>query len=226
MRYRIRITQVHVADHSVVAKDEEHAMKKIRAELDKPYGLLGRWETASTGPEIVAHDPPEGIAPTIPGEGPLLMSMKDAAAHLGIRAGRVYELVNTGEIDHVRVGRRAYVSRAAVTKFIETNTRSGYQGADPLIRGGVSDRFMGGPVNPPRTCRKALSGRHSVRLFQVLTKRSLDDFRDGRLAIYRFVMHLLVKRLGEADRHDRSLLRILLRPTPGSQRLLLASSPT
>jgi excisionase family DNA binding protein len=131
MRYRVRITQVQVADRSVLAKDEEDAMERIRAELDKPYGLLGRWETASTEAEIVAQEPSEGITPTIPGESPLLMSIKDTATHLGIPAGRVYELVNTGEIDHVRVGRRTYISRAAVTKFIETNTRSGYQGADP-----------------------------------------------------------------------------------------------
>jgi excisionase family DNA binding protein len=55
------------------------------------------------------------------------MSIKDAAGHLGITTGRLYELVNAGEIDHVRVGRRTYVSRAALTKFIETHTRSGYQ---------------------------------------------------------------------------------------------------
>lgn len=59
------------------------------------------------------------------------MSIKDTAAHLGIPSGRVYELVNTGEIDHVRVGRRTYISRDAVTKFIETNTGSGYQGDYP-----------------------------------------------------------------------------------------------
>ncbi len=55
------------------------------------------------------------------------MSIKDAAAHLGIPYGRVYELVNAGEIDHARVGRRTYISRVSLTKFIEENTRSGYQ---------------------------------------------------------------------------------------------------
>lgn len=131
MRYRIRISRVQVADRSVLAKDEEHAMEKIRAEMDKPYGLLGQWETASTEAEIVAVEPRDGLTPTIPDEGPRLMSIKDTAAHLGVPYGRVYELVNTGEIDHVRVGRRAYVSRDAVSKFIQTNTRSGYQGGFP-----------------------------------------------------------------------------------------------
>lgn len=127
MRYRIRITRVQVADRSLLAKDEEHAMEKIRADLDKRYGLLGQWQTASTEAEIIAVEPLDGLTPTVPGEGPLLMSIKNAAAHLGIPPGRAYELVNAGEIDHVRVGKRTYISRAALTKFIETNTRSGYQ---------------------------------------------------------------------------------------------------
>lgn len=82
MRYRIRITRVQVAERSVLAKDEEHAMEKISAELDKPYGLLGQWQPASTEAEIVAVEPRDGLTPTIPGEGPLLMSIKDTATHL------------------------------------------------------------------------------------------------------------------------------------------------
>lgn len=105
--------------------------RRFRADLDKPYGLLGQWQTASKEAEIVAVEPRDGLTPAIPGEGPLLMSIKDTATHLGIPSGRVYELVNTGEIDHVRVGRRTYISRDAVSKFIETNTPSGYQGRFP-----------------------------------------------------------------------------------------------
>ena len=127
MRYRIRVTRVQVAERSVLAKDEEHAMDKVRTELDQPYGFFGRWQTTATEAEIVAVEPRDGVTPTVPGEGPLLMSIKDAGAHLALPYGRVYELVNAGEIDHVRVGRRTYISRASVTKFIEENTRSGYQ---------------------------------------------------------------------------------------------------
>jgi excisionase family DNA binding protein len=127
MRYRIRVTRVQVAERSVRAKDEEHAMDKVRTELDQPYGFLGQWQTTTTEAEIIAVEPREDVTPTLPGEGPLLMSIKDAAAHLGIPYGRLYELVNAGEIDHVKVGRRTYISRASLTKFIEENTRTGYQ---------------------------------------------------------------------------------------------------
>ncbi len=41
MRYRIRITRVQVAERSVLAKDEEHAMEKTRAEPGKPYDCSG-----------------------------------------------------------------------------------------------------------------------------------------------------------------------------------------
>jgi excisionase family DNA binding protein len=55
------------------------------------------------------------------------MSIKGAAAHLGISSGRLYGLVNAGEVDHVRVGRRTYISRVSLTKLIDENTRTGYQ---------------------------------------------------------------------------------------------------
>src|SRR5712691_1516279 len=127
MRYRIRVTRAQVAERSVLAKDEEHAMENVRTELDQPYGFFGRWQTTATEAEIIAVEPREGVTPTVPGKGPLLMSIKDAAGHLGIPSGRLYELVNRGEIEHVRVGRRTYISRASLTKFIDENTRTGYQ---------------------------------------------------------------------------------------------------
>lgn len=42
MRYRIRVTRAQVAERSVLAKDEDHAIEKIRAELAQPYGFFGR----------------------------------------------------------------------------------------------------------------------------------------------------------------------------------------
>jgi hypothetical protein len=66
MRYRIRVTRVQVAERSFLAKDEEHAMDKVRTELDQPYGFLGQWQTISTEAEIIAVEPREGVTPTLP----------------------------------------------------------------------------------------------------------------------------------------------------------------
>jgi len=59
--------------------------------------------------------------------GRLLLSVSEAAKRLGISRGRLYELVNRGEIDSVSIGRRRLVSRDALAKFIEANTTTGYR---------------------------------------------------------------------------------------------------
>jgi excisionase family DNA binding protein len=123
MRYRVRVTRGQVAERTVSAVDEEAAVEKIRAELDRPYSFLGLWKVVSTDVEIVAEEPALGTTPRLPGEGPLLLSVKDAADHLGIGRSSLYQLMATGEIETVDIGRRRYISREAMTKFIETNTR-------------------------------------------------------------------------------------------------------
>lgn len=52
--------------------------------------------------------------------------MKGAAERLGLSRSVVYELIRSGELAHVSVGRRKLISRAAMAKFIEENTRMGY----------------------------------------------------------------------------------------------------
>jgi excisionase family DNA binding protein len=125
MRFRVRITRGQVAERTVSAIDEEAAVEKIRAELDRPYGFLGLWKIVSTDVEIVAAEPVLGTTPKLPGEGPLLLSVKDAADHMGIGRSALYGLVASGEIETVDIGRRRYISREALTKFIEVNTRPG-----------------------------------------------------------------------------------------------------
>jgi excisionase family DNA binding protein len=125
MRYRVRITRGEVAERTVSAVDEEAAVEKIQAELERPYSFLGLWKVVSTSVEIVAAEPALGSTPQLPGEGSLLLSVKDAADHLGIGRSSLYQLMASGEIETVDIGRRRYISRVALTKFIETNTRRG-----------------------------------------------------------------------------------------------------
>ena len=47
MLYKFRIIRTQTAERSVRATDEDAAMEKVRAELAKPYGFLGRWEDAA-----------------------------------------------------------------------------------------------------------------------------------------------------------------------------------
>jgi excisionase family DNA binding protein len=59
---------------------------------------------------------------------PMVNSVKGAAALLGVSRSVLYELVRSGEIEHVRVGKRILISPVALEKFIETNSRVGYSG--------------------------------------------------------------------------------------------------
>ena len=126
MRFRVRINRVQILERSVTATDEEAAVKKIEAELDRPYGLFGPWNTQATEIEILGQEPSIGTSVGPVGDGPMLLSIKDAAKHLGISYGTLYQLLNGGELEYVRLGRRKLISRAALNRFIETNTTTGY----------------------------------------------------------------------------------------------------
>lgn len=117
---------MQTTEKTVNATNEEAAVKKIEEELAKPYGFLGGWQTTGTEVEIVEAVPAlgESVGP-LPG-GPLLLSIKDAAKHLGISYGTLYELLNRGEVEYVRLGRRKLIGRDALNKFIEANTQTGY----------------------------------------------------------------------------------------------------
>jgi excisionase family DNA binding protein len=126
MRYRMQVTRVQTVERSISATDEDAAMQKIQAELHRPYGLLGSWTTQAVEVEVLgAESRISGVAADI-GDGPLVFSVKGAAERLGVSRSVLYELVRSGEIEHVRVGKRILVSRAALERFIETNTRVGY----------------------------------------------------------------------------------------------------
>ena len=127
MRYRVRVLRAQKADRLVHAIDEEDAAAKVREEIDRPYGFIGRWDTVSTEVEVLAEESalPQAVGALADGT-PLLLSVKDAAKHLGISYSAMYELINRGEIEHVRLGRRMYVSRDAMKHFIEVNSHRGY----------------------------------------------------------------------------------------------------
>jgi excisionase family DNA binding protein len=124
----MKVTRIQVAEKTVNAADEEAAAQKIQAEIDRPYGFLGSWKTEAFEVEILsAESRIAGL--TVDSEGgPMVNSVKRAAELLGVSRTVLYELVRSGEIEHVRVGKRILISRAALEKFIETNSRVGYSG--------------------------------------------------------------------------------------------------
>ena len=127
MRFTVVATRVQTAERSVHASDEEAAARKVQDEFDRPYVYFGIWKTVSSEVEVTER---EAVLSEMPGplrkDGALLLSIKESGKVLGISYATVYELVNRGDLEHVSIGSRKYVSREALLQFIETNTHRGF----------------------------------------------------------------------------------------------------
>ena len=127
MRFTVVATRVQTAERSVHASDEESAARKVQDEFDRPYGYFGTWKTVSSEVEVTER---EAVLSEMPGplrkDGALLLSIKESGKVLGISYATVYELVNRGDLEHVSIGSRKYVSREALLLVIETNTHRGF----------------------------------------------------------------------------------------------------
>lgn len=123
MKYRIRLVRTQVAERFVRAADEDAALEKVHEEVARPYGLFISWDTQTV--EVADIEAmPMTIGGTSPIDGgPLLLSIKDAATHLGIARSKMYELVNVGEIPSLSLGTRRLVSREALNEFVNQMSR-------------------------------------------------------------------------------------------------------
>jgi restriction system protein len=91
VRYKIVLRRVQTAERIVRAADNVAAAEKVQAELDRPYGFLGTWQTVDTAMDIVeAERPLDGPPPQLGGRsGSLLLSVKAAAAQLNVPPGKI-----------------------------------------------------------------------------------------------------------------------------------------
>lgn len=126
VRYRVVVSRVQVAERYIRAVDDQDAVRKVQEELDRPYGFIGGWRTVDTDLDVAEAESPLQKAPgPLDEHGSMLLPLKQAAAHLGISYSSLWHLVHGGEIDHVEIGNRRYISRDGLKAFIETNTRRG-----------------------------------------------------------------------------------------------------
>lgn len=127
MRYKVVVTRVQVAERFVRAPSEEMAAAKIQEEFERPYGYFGSWKTTSSEIDVIEAEQTTVIGPThLAADGPLLLSIKDAAKALGISYSTLYQMMNQGDIEYVLIGSRKYISREKLLEFIERNTHKGY----------------------------------------------------------------------------------------------------
>lgn len=127
MRYKVVVTRVQVAERLVRAPDEESAAAKVQEEFERPYGFFGSWKTTGSEIDVIEAEQTTVIGPTsLSDSGPMLLSVKESGKALGISTGAIYELINQGDLEHVGIGSRKYISREALLDFIKQNTHRGY----------------------------------------------------------------------------------------------------
>lgn len=127
MRYKVVVTRVQVAERFVRATSDEDAASKVQAEFDRPYGYFGSWKTTASEIDVVEAEQTTVIGPTsLSSDGPLLLSVKDAAKALGISYSTLYQMMNQGDIEWVGIGSRKFISREHLLDFIKANTHRGY----------------------------------------------------------------------------------------------------
>lgn len=127
MRFKVVVTRVQVAERFVRATTEDEAAEKVQAEFDRPYGYFGSWITTTSEVDVVEAEHSTVIGPShLSNDGPLLLSLKDAAKALGISYSTLYTMTNQGDIEWVAMGSRKYVAREALMEFIRTNSHKGY----------------------------------------------------------------------------------------------------
>ncbi len=104
-------------------------MQMIQAEIEKPCSFLGSWKTEAYDVQVLSVESRISGAAVDATSGrseAMTLSVKGVAAKLSVSQASFYERVRSGKIEHVRVGRRILISRGALEKFIEMNTRVGY----------------------------------------------------------------------------------------------------
>ncbi len=101
------------------------AIERIRTQLDKPTGFLGPWTTSDVEIEMLVAERRVGDDFGLGLNGPLLLSITGAAEQRDISRSLLYELINSGQIEQVRIGRRVLISLEALRGFVKVNSRVG-----------------------------------------------------------------------------------------------------
>lgn len=78
-----------------------------------------------TVPEVVARVMDELLPNAGADPQARLLSAEEAAEHLGVSRGLIYDLLNAGELGSVRIGSRRLVPVASLVRFIAEHTRYG-----------------------------------------------------------------------------------------------------
>jgi excisionase family DNA binding protein len=124
-RFNVWVSQLRTLDVVVEAETAYEAEAQVRARLrDSPHSQA--WLDSATVMRSVIDDAAPNAAPrrdiaTFPPTQQLL-NTTDAGKYLSISRTKVYELINSGALESVAIGRSRRVSVAQLQRFLESRT--------------------------------------------------------------------------------------------------------
>ena len=119
MRYVIWISQLRTVDLEIEAMSRDEAERIARTQLSRTGRELGWLESATVLKVALAGDRREPQPSTGP-EPRKLFPVPQAADILGVGRTTLYALMKSGELKSVSVGRRRFVARDQLERFIAT----------------------------------------------------------------------------------------------------------
>jgi len=124
-RFNVWISQLRTLDVVVQAETARDAEAQVRAQLrDSPHTQA--WLDSATVMRSVIDDAVPSVGPrrdvaTFPPTQQLL-NTTDAGKYLRISRTKVYELIKSGALESVTIGRSRRVSVAQLQRFLESRT--------------------------------------------------------------------------------------------------------
>jgi excisionase family DNA binding protein len=117
MRYHVWVSQLRTLDLEIDAGSREEAERQARLQLSAPSDEVG-WLASATVLKVSEADSSRSKPAPASVEPRKLFAVPQAADILGIGRTTLYGLIKSGELQSVSVGRRRFVARDQLERFV------------------------------------------------------------------------------------------------------------
>ena len=124
-RYHVWVSQLRTLDVVIEADSEGEAEARVRTRLREASDAQSWLDSATVIRSVLEPDAsnaePRRDYSTFPPSQQLL-NTTDAAKYLGISRTKVYELISSGSLESITIGRSRRVSVAQLQRFLESRS--------------------------------------------------------------------------------------------------------
>lgn len=119
----VYLRQVPLEDIPLLLGEVERVRAILWARLAQ--GQLSEAESRSRSPASAAEAPAQRVAP-VTQDPEKLVTVADAADLLGVSRSTLYQLMDSGRLSYVRIGRARRIRRGTLTELTDRNRKGGW----------------------------------------------------------------------------------------------------